>query len=147
MLQEKTIQVGDNSIIIRQLGTTLALYHSIKLGALFGGLTQGIESRGGNVQDWNIDFGKMVEGILAALDPNESPIWIKKLLKESMIKPEFNDIWFDKTFSGSLEDLLDFLKDILEHNYGGLLEYTRKKIIATTTDSKSSGPKKTSGKR
>ena len=89
MLEEKTIQVGDNFIIIRQLGTTLALYHSIKLGALFGGVSQGIESRGRGMdaRNWNVDFGKMVEGILSNLDPSESPVWIKKLLQESMIKP------------------------------------------------------------
>ncbi len=138
-LEQKTVTIAGTEITIQQLGAQLALKHSIILGKLFGGMAHGIDSKGKKeVLDWNIDVGKMVDGVISNLDPEESPAWIMLLLKQSMIKPEFTDDWFNVTFSGGLENLLELLKVILEHNYGGLLAYTRKKIEAVTTSDSSS---------
>ena len=140
MLEQKTIQIGGTEILIQQLGTSLALKHSVILGQLFGGLSQGIESKGkDSVADWNIDFGKTVDGLLSRLDPEKSPVWIYELVQQSVIKPDFTDTWFQKTFSGELENLLLLLKAILEHNYGGLLEYVGKKIQGLNILATSSG--------
>ncbi len=137
-LEQKTVTIAGSEITIQQLGAQLALKHSIILGKLFGGLAQGIDSKGKkSVQDWDIDFGKMVDGVIANLDPEESPAWIMLLLQQSIIKPEFTDDWFNITFSGSLESLMELLKVILEHNYGGLLTYARKKIEAIPTSGSS----------
>ena len=144
MLDQKSIIIGDTEIVIQQLGTSLALKHSVILGRLFGGLSQGIESTGkASVKDWNIDFGKMINGVISKLDPVESPVWIKTLIQQSIIKPNWSDDWYESTFSGNLEGLLELLKAILEHNYGGLFEYARKKIgmniSATSSESKTEG--------
>lgn len=139
MLEQKTITIAGEELMIQQLGGSLALKHSIILGRLFGGMSKGVESSGvANIQDWNIDFGKMVDGIISSLDPESSPIWIKELVSQSVIKPEYSITWFDTTFSGNLEELLKLVEKILEHNYGGLMEYARKKMEAIFTSEESS---------
>lgn len=131
MLEQKTINIDGNEITIQQLGTTLALRHSVILGQLFSGMSKGIESKGKkSIQDWNIDFGEIIQGLMSEMDPDKSPLWIKELVQQSVVTPQFNDTWFDATFSGNLENLLLLIIEILNHNYGGLFEYARKKIEA-----------------
>ncbi len=143
MLEQKTVLIGDVEITIQQLGTSKALKHSIILGQLFGGVSQGIASQGKTTfQDWDIDFGRMIDGILSKLDSEKSPAWIKELIKESVIQPAYTQDWFDITFSGSLENLLELVKAILEQNYGGLFEYARKKIGMVSISDTSSTEKK-----
>ncbi len=142
MLEQKTINISGNEITIQQLGTTLALRHSVILGQLFGGMSKGIESKGKkSVQDWNIDFGEIIQGLMSKMDPDQSPVWIKELVSQSVVAPQFNDTWFDATFSGNLENLLRLVIEILNHNYGGLFEYARKKIEAALISDTSSQKK------
>jgi len=146
MLEQKDIIVGDQTVRIQQLGTSLALKHSIIIGKLIGGAAIGIDSVGKrSVQDWDIDFGKMIDGVLANLDSEESPKWIQLLVSQSVIVPQYTTTWFDKTFSANLEGLMELIKEICEYNYGGLIEYVGKKIevMNTLTESSEEPEKKT----
>lgn len=138
MLEQKSVSLGSGEIVIQQLGTTLALKHSVILGNLFGGAAQGVESYSTKIENWNINFGRIISGMIDQLDPEKSPAWIKELVQQSVIQPTFTDDWFDITFSGNLEELMELLKAILEFNYGGLIEYARKKIEAAFTSDISS---------
>jgi hypothetical protein len=138
MLSQKTVLIDGKELIIQQLGTTNALNHAIILGQLIGGVSQGVDSRGStDVGDWFIDFGKMAEGVLSKLDSEESPRWIKRLIQQSLIKPTYSDDWYESFFSGNIDGLAELIKQILEHNYGGLFEFAKKKIEDTSTKSTS----------
>ncbi len=135
-LEQREIVLAFDSVMIQQLGTTKAIKYSVMLSKLVGGLASGIKTLGAtDVMDWDIDIGRMVAGVVEQLDQEATPALLKALVRDSLIKPQWNDTWFEATFSGNLDQLLELVKGILEFNYGGLVEHLRKKIPGTLASS------------
>ncbi len=135
-LEQKTVSLSFGDVMIQQLGTSKAIKYSVAMSKVVGGMAHGVKTMGEtNVLNWDVDVGKVVTGLVEQLDQDATPALLKSLVRDSLIQPQWNDTWFEATFSGSLDQLVELIKAILEFNYGGLVEHLRKKIPGTSASS------------
>lgn len=142
MLDQDTIVVGGDEMVIESLPVTDALRLITRTIKIVGGLGKGITdfptsvaefkklSEDKNLENY-IHLGGMVEGLLDRLDSEEVPLLIKNTIKASLplyrdrpISGEGSfDQWYENRFSREFGDLFCLLLEIFKYNYGGPVEW------------------------
>ncbi len=145
MLEQTTIQVGDDEFVLEQFPSTPGLKYGIKVGRIFGTmLAGGFDNdiqEGGDLLD-QLDISKMITGLLSQLHDDETPRLIKAMIRDSIKKPHWSDEWYEDRFAGRFGDMAQVLMVILMDNFGDVLEIAKKKFQAARppTPPKSSAP-------
>lgn len=123
MIQQKTFLIEDKEIIIQQfVGTDASIIFFRILRILKGGAL----GLGGFFE--NVDVGKIIDGVVTGIEPQQFTLFIKEILQKSMVQPSYTEQWFNDYFSGGLDKLIIILSEILELNYGEQLKNIQKKI-------------------
>jgi len=76
--------------------------------------------------DVDINIGKIIDGFASRMDHREVPALLKEFVRQSLVRPEFSDEWYNIRFSGRYDQLLDLVGIILDHNYGPSVEILKK---------------------
>lgn len=121
MLEQKTVQIGDTEFVIQQLPATRGMEVGIHLVQIIMGATEGIESvrEGQEILDAEYNPAKMASGLMGKIDEQGTPAFIKRLIQESMIRPDTTDgfsDWYEAHFSANFDELFDLVTVIIEHN-------------------------------
>jgi len=132
MLEQKNIVIGEQKYTIQQLPAMSGLEVMIATGKILQGASAGFSDEFVlNVSDTQINVAKLVAGILDATDVKGTPQFIKKLILDSVIRPDpFGDDEFDSHFSANYTGLFELLEAIYLHNkFGELVKKTLSPLI------------------
>ena len=134
MLEQTTIKVGDDEFVLQQFSTTVGLRYAVQVGRIFGtmiaGGFEGVEIVEGKDIAEQRDPSKMITGLLSQLHDERTPKLIKSMLKDALVKPNWDDTWFETRFAGKLGDLTELLMVVLMDNFGDVMEVAQKKFTA-----------------
>lgn len=137
MLEQKTVTVGDDALVIESLPATRALQVLAKTARIAGGFGRGIKDMPSSLQELKnlgrdlekyLHLGDMLEGFLERLDDEDAPGFIKSIVLESLpayrdrSKKDFDD-WYEYRFSREPAALLTLLGEIYRWNYGDSFEW------------------------
>lgn len=131
MLDQKTVTLGDEKFVIQALPATKGLEVAFTIAHILKGASEGFsEQYVLNVLDTHMNIGKLVAGIIGAIDIKGTPQFIRDLIKSSIISPECNDEFFDSRFAARYNDLAELMKEIiLLNNYGELIKKNLMPVI------------------
>ena len=134
MLEQTTVVIGNDEIVIESLPATHALQLITKTIRIVGGLSKGIKdfpstkeefAKLGKELEKHLHLGNMVDGLIERLDSDELPKLIKKTVQASI--PVYRDrplsgegsfeYWYENRFSRDLTGLLALLFEIYKFNY------------------------------
>lgn len=140
MLEQTTVNIGGDDIVIESLPATAALQLLTKTVRIVGGAGKGLKdfpsskeelARMGKDLSESLHLGSMIEGLIDRLDSTEFPNLIKETVKASL--PLFRDRvkkgegsfddWFENRFSKDLKGLFQLLFEIYKYNYGEPMEW------------------------
>ncbi len=132
MLENKTITIGGDDFVLEQLPATPGLKYAIQIGKIFGTMIAG----GFDIKDFDekkdilkqLNYPKMITGLLSQLDDESTPKLIKSMIRDSLLSPKWSNDWYERRFSGELADLTQLLTHILQDNFGDVLEIAKKKF-------------------
>ncbi len=135
MLEQTTVVVGEDELVIESLPATVALQLLTKTIKIVGGASKGVQDFPSSLKEFQdlaknglgdyIHLGNMVEGLLDRIDTKEVPDLIKATIRASLPlwrdKPgkgegSFED-WFENRFSREFGDLFQLLFEIYKYNY------------------------------
>lgn len=148
MIETVDVQVGGDTFKIQSFPATRALQVAAKLVKMVGGAGIGINDFTLKVEELSEAYhvGKMIQGILQNIDATDDPKFIKNIVQEVLVSPNFKDVkegenadekfnlWYEDRFAGKqLQDLPVLLYGIFSHNYGDPVAYI-KKIMAQATE-------------
>lgn len=136
MLDQNDVQIGSDTLRIESLPATKALTLLAELTAIASGVGAGISDLPSSLNEIEKAFnlGKMLEGLLSKIDPEKTPVLIKRIIRDSLpvwndqVPSAFDD-WYDNRFSRKLDDLGILLFAIFEWNFGDPVDWV-KKILA-----------------
>lgn len=142
MITTKEVQIGKDEFSIQSLPATRALQIAAKLTKVVGGAGMGIKDFTLKVEELPeaVHLGKVVQGILQNIDADGAPELIRSVVRETLVKPNFEGeggeekfiAWYENRFAGELQDLAALLYEIFSHNYGDPWEWV-KKVMAQAT--------------
>ena len=132
MLEQKTITVGGDDFVLEQLPATPGLKYAIQIGKIFGTMIAG----GFDIKDFDekkdilkqLNYPKMITGLLSQLDDESTPKLIKSMIRDSMKSPKFSDTWYETRFAGKFDDMMELVTEIIMINFGEALEVAKKKF-------------------
>lgn len=124
MLQQKEFYLGDERVVIQQLPTTKAIAAAIEIMQVIGGMAEGVGTMpADSLMDIPISPGKIVDGLIKRLNKEQTPIMIRRLVADSMVKPEYSETWFETRFAGKFDDLYKLIEAIISiNNYADVLK-------------------------
>ncbi len=135
MLDQNTVQIGDDEIVIESLPATHALQLITKTIRIVGGVGKGIKdfpsskeefAKLGKELEKHLHLGDMLDGFIERLDSDELPKLIKQTVRASVPlyrdrqgkgEGSFED-WYEFRFSKDLGSLFQLLFEIYKFNYG-----------------------------
>jgi len=118
MLDQKEITVGKTGYTLQQLNTTSCLEIGISMIQIIAGAAEGfgdVPAGGGFLDIW-VNPGKLSAGLMNKLDVTGTPQLIKRMVRESLMAPEFTEEWYEAEFSGELDNLFMLIEKIVELN-------------------------------
>lgn len=118
MLDQKQVTIGEKTYTIQQFPTTIGLEIGISLVKIIAGAAEGFgdtPSGGGFLDTW-INPGKIASGLMSKIDITGTPQLIKRMVRESIVSPEFNDEWYEAEFSGEYDNLISFIEEVISIN-------------------------------
>lgn len=144
MIEQTTVTVKGEEYTIESFTTTKSLQVLAKLSRIVGGVGEG-------VIDWPqskaevrqaLHLGNMVNGVLARIDPEEAPAFIRDVMWNALPaqrnayqnNPAAFQDWYENHFSRNLDAQVQLLKEIFEWNYGPVVEWAKKAIEASLRD-------------
>ena len=118
MLDQKQVTIDGKSYTIQQFPTTVGLEIGISLVKIISGATEGVGDvpAGGGFLDTWINPGKVASGLMNKIDVIGTPQLIKRMIKESVVQPEFTEEWYEAEFSGEYDNLISFIENVIEVN-------------------------------
>jgi len=124
MLEQKEIYLADERIVIQQLPTTKAIAAAIEIMQLIGGMAEGVGAMpADNLMEIPISPGKIVDGLIKRLNKEQTPMMLRRLVADSMVKPEYTETWFETRFAGRFDDLYKLIEAIISlNNYADVLK-------------------------
>ena len=129
MLEQKEVTVGGRQYVLQQLPTTQGIQVAVTIGLLIAGAAEGfdvIEAADG----LTMNPARVVAGVLKRTSPQETPAMLKKLVTDSVIKPDMVGDAYESAFAGRYDDLYDLVAEILAFN--GFVELVKKKLPEIT---------------
>jgi hypothetical protein len=139
MLDQKEITVTGKQYVIQQLPSSRGMQVSIQIAQILSGAAQGIGTSE-NIEDMPINIGGVIDGIVRRLDAEATPAFIKRLVMESVVRPELTSDGYEAEFSGNYDSLWDLVAKIIEHNK--LIDVLKKKLMDGMGQLFSASPKK-----
>ena len=130
MLSQHSFKLSDSDelIVINELNASTALEFGAILGNVLAGSLDGMADFGGNLDDTEIHLGKVFQGPMNRLLNKEFAIHIKSLLRHSLVRPDWDEDWFNDRFSAkNMPALWELVTTIIEYNYGPIAEILKKK--------------------
>lgn len=118
-LDQKTITIGKTDFIIEQLPAMKGLEVTFAIGKIMSGAAEGFsEEFVLSFKDTTVNIGKMIAGVIGCTDVKGTPEFIRNLVVDSIVKPDFKaePTLFDTHFSGEYEQLSDLIGEIVVHN-------------------------------
>lgn len=118
MLDQKQITIDGKSYTIQQFPTTTGLEIGISLVKIIAGSAEGfgdVPASGSFLDIW-VNPGKIASGLMNKIDISGTPQLIKRMIRESIVQPEFNDEWYEAEFSGEYDNLISFIENVIEVN-------------------------------
>ena len=118
-LDQRSCSIGETSFTIEQLPTTKGLEVTFAIGQIIKGMAEGVTDEFVlNFDQTKMNVGKMIAGVIANTDVRETPEFIKQLVLDSVVKPDFRTEpeLFDDHFAGNYEDLSELLTEIIIFN-------------------------------
>jgi len=128
MLDQKQITIDGKSYTIQQFPTTIGLEIGISLVKIIAGAAEGfgdVPPAGSFLDIW-VNPGKIASGLMSKIDIVGTPQLIKRMIKESIVSPEFNDEWYEAEFSGEYDNLISFIEEVISVNK--YMEMVKKRI-------------------
>ena len=125
MLDQKEITVCGKQYVIQQLPSSRGIQVAVQIAQIAAGAAQGIGTSE-NIEDMPINIGGIIDGIVRRLDAEATPAFIKRLVVESVARPELTSEGYEAEFSGNYDALWELVAKIIEHNK--LLDVLKKKL-------------------
>lgn len=117
MLEQTTVQIGKDKFVIQQMPATRGLETACAIGKVLKGAGDGFsEETVLTFTETRYNVAKVVGGIIDAYDVKHTPELIRQIIKDSMIRPEYDEEWYERRFSGNYDDLYQLLAAIIKHN-------------------------------
>jgi len=119
MLQQKTVNIGENSFVIEQLPTTKGLEVTFAIAQILKGLAEGTtEEFVLNILETKMNIGKMIAGVISCTDVKETPEFIKGVICGSVKQPDMSqgESEFEIYFAGNYELLSELFSEIIVFN-------------------------------
>jgi hypothetical protein len=129
VLEQKEVTVGGKQYVLQQLPTTHGIQVAVTIGLLIAGAAEGfdiIEAADG----LTMNPARVVAGVLKRTHPEQTPALLKKLVTESVIRPEMSSDFYEMTFAGHYDDLYDLVAEVLSFN--GFADLIKKKLPEIT---------------
>lgn len=132
MLAQKTVTVGKTQYTISEWSTDEALFWCATLAQAGSGALLGVSAfpKDGDLLSQEINFGAAVRGVLLSLPPKQFVHLCRQLLIDSLAEPQFDDDWFNSTFSGNLDELFELHGKIVQFNLAHLVPTLKKTAVA-----------------
>lgn len=129
-MKQKEIHFGETRFVLQQLPATEALTVAIHLSKIIAGASDGVGSTfADDLMGIPINPAKIVSGLIDRMDAKETPLLIKKMVIDSVVRPDnFGDDDFNTAFAGNLDHLIDFMIAIIELN--NFIEVLKKRVQA-----------------
>jgi len=128
MLDQKQVTIDGKSYTIQQFPTTIGLEIGISLVKVIAGAAKGfgdIPPAGSFLDIW-VNPGKIASGLMGEIDIIGTPQLIKRMIKESIVSPDFDDEWYESEFSGEYDNLISFIEEVISVNK--YMEMVKKRI-------------------
>jgi len=138
MLDQKEITIGAKQYIIQQLPSSRGIQVAVQIAQIAAGAAQGIGTAE-NIEEIPLNIGGIIDGIVRRLDAEATPAFIKRLVIESVVRPELTSDGYEAEFSGNYDALWDLVAKIIEHNK--LLDVLKKKLSVGMAQLLSEKPK------
>lgn len=117
MLEQKTVKINKQSFTLQQLPATKGLEAALAIVHILRGASEGFTDEYVlNIQETKVNIAKVVSGVIGATDIKETPKFIKQLIIDSVVKPEFDEDTYEDTFAGEYSLMFEVLSEIVEHN-------------------------------
>lgn len=118
MLEQKTVKVCGKKITIQQLPTENGFEVFIALSKILAGAKDGVNIKSLlNFDEPEVNIGAIIAGIIEKTDVIGTPQFIRKLIEDSIIKPEFDEEFYNTTFAGNYSELFSFVGEIILFNH------------------------------
>jgi hypothetical protein len=124
MLDQRDVTINGTQYVIQQLPSSRGMQVAIILAKIASGAAKGIGAAE-SIEDIPINIGGIIDGVVERLDAEASPAFIKRLVMDSVVRPEMTSESFEAQFSGNYDELWELVAKIIEHNK--LLEVLKKK--------------------
>lgn len=150
MLQDKEVVLERaGTLRIKQLPTSTALRFSVALGKLAVPIAEGFDFSDQDNSKRQISFEAVdiARRVMNVMDEQRTPDMVRDLVKASVVQPPWDDGgWYETRFAANFKELFELLKEIIQFNYGGVLELLGKTMSGTEEDtSPSSSEEKSLG--
>jgi len=118
MLEQKTVKVCGTKITIQQLPTENGFEVFIALSKILAGAKDGVNIKSLlNFDEPEVNIGAIIAGIIEKTDVIGTPQFIRKLIEDSIIKPEFTEEFYNNTFAGNYSELFVLVGEIILFNH------------------------------
>jgi len=128
MLDQKQVTIDGRSFTIQQFPTTIGLEIGFSLVKIIAGAAEGfgdIPPAGSFLDIW-VNPGKIATGLMNKIDIVGTPQLIKRMIRESVVQPDFTDEWYESEFSGEYDKLISVIEEIIKLNK--YMEMVKKRI-------------------
>lgn len=129
-MKQQIVSFEDDEFVIQQLPADQAIAVGITISKIVSGASAGFgELYSDDILDTPINPAMIISGVISKLDAKETPAFIRKLVMDSLVKPdEFTADQYNARFAGKLDDLFVLVEEIIKlNNYVDLL---KKRILA-----------------
>ncbi len=132
LIDQHVVTLGDHDYVLQEFNTSDGLFWTATLAQLFSGILLGVDKLPETELD--IHIGRSVRGLALHLTPEQFVELCKRLYKNAVMHPEYNDSMFEYRFKGGRgqEQLFTLLTEIVTFNYAAMLPTLKKTIAAFT---------------
>ena len=138
MLDQREVTISGKQYIIQQLPSSRGIQVAVQIAQIAAGAAQGIGTAE-NIEEIPLNIGGIIDGTVRRLDAEATPAFIKRLVIESVVRPELTSDGYEAEFSGNYDALWDLVAKIIEHNK--LLDVLKKKLSVGMAQLLSEKPK------
>ncbi len=135
MIEQKKVPIGKTEYVVQELNFTEGAFWTATLTQLASGLMLGVgKFPTGGIESLDMHIGQAVHGIANHMHANDFVRLCKKLYKDSVIVPEYDDKDFEQRFAGAKgqDEFFQLITEIVKFNHADLWP-TLKKTIAFLT--------------
>ena len=134
-MEQKTVSIGKTDYILEEFDGSEQLFWFATLGQVASGAMLGLENfpKSGLLAQ-QVHFGNAIRGLITHLRPEEFVVLSKRMYREGVASPKYEQDDFDRRFTGGrgIDELLKLMGHIIAFNMEPLVP-TLKKTVETVT--------------